>query len=129
MDTWLQLVITSVSSVIASSGFWTYMQSKDKKKDATTKLLMGLAYDQITTLGVGYIQRGYIERDEYEELNNYFYEPYKALGGNGTAERIMNEVARLRITNHSKYAAIFPPQQPEEPTNVRVRVSPPVAAE
>ena len=35
--------------------------------------------------------------DEYDNLKNYLYEPYKKLGGNGTAERVMDEVDKLPI--------------------------------
>ena len=47
--------------------------------------------------GECYIQRGYITKDEYENLHDYLYLPYKKLGGNGTAEKIMKEVDRLSL--------------------------------
>lgn len=62
---------------------------------------MGIAYDQIHSRGMSHIERGWITTEEYEELNKYFFEPYKALGGNGTAERIMTEVGRLPIKNQN----------------------------
>ena len=37
--------------------------------------------------------------DEYENLNTYLYEPYKKLGGNGSALRVMQEVNKLPIRN------------------------------
>ena len=42
--------------------------------------------------------------DEYDNLKNYLYEPYKKLGGNGTAERVMDEIDKLPITpnDHGK---------------------------
>ena len=43
------------------------------------------------------MQRGYITKDEYENLHDYLYLPYKKLGGNGTAEKIMKEVDRLSL--------------------------------
>lgn len=107
METWLQMILTAVGSVLASSGFWAYMQSKDRTKDASTQLLMGMAYDQITTLGIAYINRGYVTKDEYEELNKYFFAPYKELGGNGVAERIMEQVKSLPFRSHSRYSNIF----------------------
>lgn len=107
MSPLLQLVLTSVCSVLASSGFWAYMQHRSMRKDGTASLLMGLAYDRITTLGISYINRGWVTRDELEELQKYFFEPYKALGGNGVAERIMMEVQTLPFRPHSKYAEIF----------------------
>lgn len=125
MDTWLQIALTSVTTVLASSGFWAYRSSKNNTKDATTRLLMGLAYETITTLGVAYIERGWVTKDEYEELDKYFYKPYKALGGNGVAERVMNEVSRLPFSSHNKYAGIFT-NHPQERfiNNVRVVADP-----
>ena len=42
-------------------------------------------------------ERGYITRDEYENLYEYLYKPYEKLGGNGSAKRIMAEVDKLPI--------------------------------
>ena len=53
--------------------------------------------NNLTYLGECYIQRGYINKDEYENLHDYLYLPYKKLGGNGTAEKIMKEVDRLSL--------------------------------
>lgn len=50
-------------------------------------------------LGMRYIDRGWITQDEYENLNTYLYEPYKKLGGNGSALRVMQEVNKLPIRN------------------------------
>lgn len=95
MDSWVTLVITAITTFACSSGFWAWLQKRDTAKSATTRLLMGLAYEKITTLGMNYIERGWITNDEYEDLRKYFYEPYKEFGGNGTAERIMEEISHL----------------------------------
>lgn len=125
MDSWLQVVLTAVASVLASSGFWAYMQRKNDAKDATTRLLMGVAYEHITTYGVGYINRGWITKDEYEELEKYFYKPYKELGGNGVAERVMMGVSNLPFSSHDKYAGIFTNREQERfIDNVRVVANP-----
>jgi hypothetical protein len=60
-------------------------------------MLIGLGHDRIMYLGMRYIDRGWITRDEYENLNTYLYEPYKNLGGNGSALRVMQEVNKLPI--------------------------------
>lgn len=70
---------------------------RSEKNDVKTKMLVGLAHDRITYLGMKYIERGWISQDEYENLYNYLYSPYKELGGNGSAERVMNEVKKLEI--------------------------------
>lgn len=96
MDVWL-VILTSASSVAASSGFWAYVVRKSDRKSAATKLMMGLAYIELMTLGQNYVNRGSITRDEYEDYRKYFYDPYKELGGNGVAERMMSEVQALPL--------------------------------
>lgn len=56
---------------------------------------MGLAYDKIVSIGITFIDRGWVTKDEYEEYQKYLVEPYKAMGGNGVAERVAKEVASL----------------------------------
>lgn len=60
-------------------------------------MLIGLGHDRIMYLGMKYIERKYITQSEYENLYKYLYEPYKKMGGNGSAERVMEEVKRLEI--------------------------------
>lgn len=43
-------------------------------------MLKGLGHDRICYLGECYIQRGYITKDEYENLRDYLYLPYKKIG-------------------------------------------------
>jgi hypothetical protein len=81
---------------------------------------MGIAYEHIMTFGVAYIRRGWATRDEYEELRKYFYEPYRALGGNGAAERVMNEVDKLPFGPQDEYESIFQSREPREINDVRV---------
>ena len=94
---WVQMIVTVVCSVVASSGFWALVQSRMNKHDANTRLLIGLAHDRICYLGLKYIERGYITQDEYENLQVYLYEPYEEMGGNGSARRVMEEVRKLPI--------------------------------
>lgn len=88
-------IMTIVCSVLASSGFWAVMLKRMDKKDNKTKLLIGLGHDKIVSLGEKYINRGYITCDEYENLHDYLYVPYKDAGGNGSAERVMEQIKKL----------------------------------
>ena len=99
MGIWIQMMLTIIGSVVASSGFWAYIQKKLEKKDIKTMMLIGLAHDRIIYLGMSYIERGWITNDEYENLHDYLYKPYEQMGGNGVAKRIMNEVKKLPIRN------------------------------
>lgn len=95
MEPWLQILLTILGSVLASSGFWAYMTRCSDKKDAENELLLGLAHDRIMSLGVSYIDRGYITPEEYENLHDYLYKPYEKAGGNGSAKHVMEEVKKL----------------------------------
>ena len=101
MESWTQVIVATIGAVLASSGFWAYMQHRDHAKAATTRLLMGVAYNTIYTQGVQYIARGWVTKDEFEELHRYFFTPYKTLGGNGVAEHIMNQVMSLPFRSES----------------------------
>ncbi len=110
MEPWLQTVLTILGTILASSGFWAFIQERSKRKAAENKqntleiqMLIGLAHDRIIYLGMTYVERGYITQDEYENLYEYLYKPYEKLGGNGSAKRIMKEVNQLPIRN-STYA-------------------------
>ena len=97
MDSWIQIIITLVCSLVASSGFWAFVTMKLSRNDVKTQMLIGLAHDRIMYLGMGYIERGWITQDEYENLYEYLYKPYEKLGGNGSAKRVMGEVDKLPI--------------------------------
>ena len=75
-----------------------FTQRRDAKKaNPMADMLKGLGHDRIIELGTQYIQNGSITRDEFENLNDYLYKPYQELGGNGTAEKIMQEVRKLPL--------------------------------
>lgn len=97
MSDWIQMTITIVCSVLASSGFWAYIQRRADKKDLRTQMLIGLGHDRIIYLGMTYIDRGWITQDEFENLYDYLYKPYEAMGGNGSARQVIENVKRLPI--------------------------------
>lgn len=94
------LLVAVIGSFLASSGFWAYIASRNSKKSATTKLLLGLAYERLNYLSITVIDRGHIYSDEYDDIRRYLYEPYKALGGNGSADRLMSELGKIPIRSH-----------------------------
>ena len=100
MNEWLKTAVTILVTLLGSAGFWGYLEARRTKKSANTRLLVGIAHDRITYLGMKYVERGSITRDEYENLNDYLYEPYAAAGGNGSAKRVMEEVKKLPLRNN-----------------------------
>lgn len=93
-------IINIAIAVVASTGFWTFIQSvwahRHRKKSAESTAMLALLHDRLYQLMQQYISRGSIMADEYENIC-YLYEPYRKLGGNGTCERLMQEVKTLRI--------------------------------
>lgn len=102
MDMWLQFVTSIILALVASGGFWTFIAKKIDSKGTRAKMLIGLGHDRIMSLGLKYINRGYITADEYENLYEYLFKPYIELGGNGSAMRIMDEVKKLPIKTTSE---------------------------
>ena len=94
---WPQVITSVLIALIGSTGLWSFIQNRSSKHDAKTRLLIGLAHDRIIYLGTNYIDRGYITADEYENLNDYLYQPYAENGGNGSAKRVMEQVRSLPI--------------------------------
>ena len=108
------LVSTIIGAIFGGSGvtFLTFLiqrhdRKTDKRQEEYTELsrkiseiadaVKGQGHDRVIYLGGRYIQRGGITKDEYENLYDYIYLPYKALGGNGTAEKVMKDVDNLPI--------------------------------
>ena len=99
MEPWMETVLTIFASVMASGGLWAFIQHLLDKKSAKNRMILGLGHDRIIWLCMKYIDRGYITKDEFEDLNDYLYVPYRDMGGNGTAERLMKEVSTLPVKN------------------------------
>lgn len=92
----ITMIISIIGAVFASTGFWAFitylMQRKDSKDSAEAQMLKGLGHDRICSLGEEILKKGTVTKDEYENLHDYLYLPYKKLGGNGTAEKIMKDI-------------------------------------
>lgn len=93
-----------IIAVFASTGLWSFIsmlvQRYMERKSDYAMMMRGLGHDRICYLGEYYIKRGCITRDEYENLVDYLYNPYKRLGGNGTAEKVINEVKQLPLKDN-----------------------------
>ena len=113
------LISTIIGAIFGGSGvtFLTFLiQRHDRKTDKRqgeyaelsrkiseiADAVKGQGHDRVIYLGSRYIQRGGITKDEYENLHDYIYLPYKALGGNGTAEKVMEDVKNLPIITQNE---------------------------
>ena len=97
MPIWTQILVPIVCSVLGSAGLFALIENIADKKRASNKMLLGLGHYRIMRLGKIYLDRGWLTLEEYENLTKYLYEPYREMGGNGTAEKIMKDVAKLPI--------------------------------
>lgn len=97
-----ELVLTLIAAIFGSTGFWTWLQTRFKTKSAEDRLLMGIGYSKIIQETNRYIKQGWITADEYNDLNKHLYQPYKDMGGNGTAKRQMEIVGNLPSTPPKK---------------------------
>lgn len=106
-----ELLIVIVGSIFGSTGFWALLtaiwNAHSKKVSIEGKMLRGLAHDRICELGEKFIRQGYVTRDEYENLHDYLFLPYKELGGNGTAEKIVNDVKKLPLRDVDVSGKVF----------------------
>ena len=102
-------IVILVAALIGSQGLWTLIQyiisRHYDKKSKSHKMVLGLGHDRIIFLEKYYIKRGWISPDEYENLHDYLYLPYLDMGGNGTAEKLMEEIQELPL---------FPPNNEED---------------
>lgn len=79
----IEILVTIVATVFASSGFWQFLMMKREKKDEKTKALLALLHNEIYNSAEKAILRGNITTEELDNLTCLF-EPYEKLGGNGT---------------------------------------------
>lgn len=115
-----ETAVTIAISVIASGGFWGFLQwglnklsnrdehmreivreeTKDIREsltriDAVSAAVMGTKHRELVEECERYISQGYISAADLADLHEYTYDPYRALGGNGTGEKLMKEVEAL----------------------------------
>ncbi len=93
----LQVIVTAITAIAASSGFWAFINRKRNTGSLTRRLLIGLAHDRIVTLSLEYIHRGWITQEEHENLCVFLYNPYHLMGANGSVLRLMDEINKLPI--------------------------------
>lgn len=104
MPVWMQLTSTFICTLAASSGFWAYLSERRRRKEAESnrnsmleQAVLGLLHDRLMIQGQKYIDAGEITLDDYNDFFKYLYDPYYALGGNGTGERLALAVKNLPI--------------------------------
>lgn len=85
------------STLLGAPGMWAFVKAKTDRDTSKVKLLRAVAKNQLIEQGRVYLRRGYITMDEYEEYEAE-YKLYTAIGGNGLARRIFEQVDDLPMT-------------------------------
>ena len=95
-----ELILTVILTVVASTGFWTFVttiyNNKKRKQSTDREALVALLHDRLYFLMQSYISQGEISTEEYDNIL-YLYRPYAAMGGNGTCEKLLKEINKLPI--------------------------------
>ena len=90
--------IIPILVALIGSGIWSVLfdmwKTKHNKKTAEQKMLIALGHSIIFSKAQYYLDRGYIEIDELDDLA-YVYNAYKSLGGNGTGEQLYEKICKL----------------------------------
>ena len=108
MSHFADTIVTVICSVFASSGLWTFItaainsrrnknNSESKRIELIEKMTRGLAHAKIVDVGEQYLEDKHISLDDLDDFNHYLYFPYSAMGGNGYAKKIAEEVNKLPI--------------------------------
>lgn len=92
-----ELIITIIVAIFGSTGFWTWLQNRQRRKSAETRLLLGIAYSKIINQCDRHIEAQEVSAQELKELTDYLYQPYHDMGGNGTVDSMMAQVRALPI--------------------------------
>lgn len=83
-----------LTALLSSPGILVWAKSLKQHEGSTDKLLLQVAKNQLVEQGHKYLKRRYITMDEYEEYEAE-YKVYSALGGNGLARRVFEQVDEL----------------------------------
>lgn len=108
-----EAIVTIIVAVLGSTGLWTVinqhfftaLQKKtlsEKQKEEIKDILkpmndmvLGIGFDRLIHVCNKYIDKGWIDIDELNDINKYLYSPYRELGGNGTAEMLFRKLEAL----------------------------------
>ena len=101
-----EIIVAIVAAIFASTGFWTFINNvyanKRERESVERKALKGLLHNELMKKCDEFVKQGFINVQDYEDLNEYIYLPYRDLGGNGTGERAWQELNKLPLERRCK---------------------------
>ena len=99
-----EVAATIIIAAFGSTGLWTLINQIvtaiiNRKKETPEKdMLLGLGYAFLVHACSMKMKAGWVDPNELHEIDKYLYEPYKKLGGNGSAEMLMTKIKSLPNT-------------------------------
>jgi hypothetical protein len=92
----VEVITVVIASTLTSTGLWRYFENRKKKDSCEDKLLQAMAHDRIINLSKKALMDGSVTVAEFDSIL-LLYEPYVAMGGNGSAKRMFEAVKQLPI--------------------------------
>lgn len=94
----IQDFLLPVIITLLGSGVWSFLiefiKIRSEKTSAEKKMLLGLGHDVLYQRLTYYLERGYIEPAELQNVE-YVFRPYLGLGGNGIIKVLYEKVCEL----------------------------------
>lgn len=98
MNPFFQAIFTAFLTGGGCSILLYILQRHDRRHDDQAEVkaaIIGLEHDRLYTICGQIIARGYSYTSEIENLDRYIFTPYKALGGDGSGDKLMTDVRNL----------------------------------
>ncbi len=99
------LLITGVSISAIVKKYLSWKKENIKKTNMRLEILeegqVAILHNKIYMVCLHHIEKGFVTVDDLEDLD-YLFKPYKKLGGNGTAEKLYEEVQSLKKIKRDK---------------------------
>lgn len=100
------LLITGFSLSAILKKYLSWKKKNIEKTNYRLEVLeegqVAILHNKIYMISLHHIDKGYVTLDDLEDLD-YLFKPYKKLGGNGTAEKLYDEVQSLRKIKRDQY--------------------------
>lgn len=97
----LQMIATIVAAVLASTGFWAFLQKVVSKPRALDRLLLAIVQERFVNIAQDCIDSGHVTEQQYKILMD-IYKPYKAADGDGLVDKYWSEVNELPLTEERR---------------------------
>ncbi|KMW23674.1 hypothetical protein [Enterocloster citroniae] len=96
---WVQEILAGISGALAWLGRKVHHWKQEQ--DLVKQGVLAILHDRLYQACQYYLRKGYCSIDDRDNLE-YMFQPYKALGGNGTGEELYNRCLALPYESESE---------------------------